>query len=263
LESGAGCRKIQGHLVFGQFVRHSILFWALFPFVIPQALVIRKTAPRFAKAEGAPLGLVDVDGSRPLKLLLLGDSIIAGVGARTLDQALAGQTAKVLSQTLARTIAWKAVGKIGVEANGVLQGLIPSTDLHADVVVISVGINDVTSLTSTRRWRANLLGIFKALRAASPKATIVIAGLPPLGLFPLLPQPLRFVLGQRASRLDGILKDLAAQEKVTYVPIQFGMAPDRFAGDGYHPSESSYEEFGRVMGLAAAKQLQNQQSMQS
>jgi lysophospholipase L1-like esterase len=236
-------------------VRHSILFWGLFPFVIPQALLVRKSAPRFAKAAGDPEGKIEVQGTQAVELLLIGDSIIAGVGARTLDQALAGQTAQTLSKALARSVHWRALGKIGVEAKGILRNMMPEANLRADVVVISVGINDVTSLTPTRRWRAELEKLFSELRAASPLAAIVIAGLPPLGLFPLLPQPLRFVLGQRASRLDNILKEVASSQQVSYVPIQFGMAPDRFAGDGYHPSESSYAEFGRLMGTAAAERL--------
>ena len=58
----------------------NLLFWGLFPLLIPQALWVRKTAPRTAPAAGPRSGTVG-DG-RPIRLVGVGDSIIAGVGAR-------------------------------------------------------------------------------------------------------------------------------------------------------------------------------------
>ncbi|MBW2438621.1 MAG: hypothetical protein PVF24_10180 [Desulfobacterales bacterium] len=37
---------------------HSILFWGLLPLVLPQAIYVRKTAPRFSAAGGPQDGVV-------------------------------------------------------------------------------------------------------------------------------------------------------------------------------------------------------------
>lgn len=36
----------------------AILFWGLFPLVFPQAIYVRKTAPRFSAAGGPKVGIV-------------------------------------------------------------------------------------------------------------------------------------------------------------------------------------------------------------
>ena len=57
----------------------NLLFWGLFPFALPQAVYVRRTAPRFAPPDCAPSGRVG--SGPPLKIVGIGDSIIAGVGA--------------------------------------------------------------------------------------------------------------------------------------------------------------------------------------
>ena len=81
--------------------------------------------------------------------------------------------------------------------------------------------------------------------ADQKEATIAVAGLPPLHRFPLLPEPLRTVLGMRARVLDAILAEIvSATRGALYVPMEFDAAPEQFAADGYHPSEQGYAEYG-------------------
>ena len=64
----------------------SLMFWLSVPLLLPQALYVRKTAPRFAAAEGPSSGASGTGNT--VRLLAIGDSIIAGVGATTLANAL-------------------------------------------------------------------------------------------------------------------------------------------------------------------------------
>ena len=61
------------------------LFWLLLPLMIPQALRVRRTAPRFAGASGEDAGVCDVamgeEDAPRLRLLAIRHYIIAGVGA--------------------------------------------------------------------------------------------------------------------------------------------------------------------------------------
>ncbi|RZV34758.1 MAG: SGNH/GDSL hydrolase family protein [Chromatiales bacterium] len=225
----------------------NVLFWGVFPFLLPQALYVRRTAPRFAPADGPTQGTCG-DGE-PFRLLAVGDSIVAGVGATTLSRALVGQTAEALAVSLESRISWHALGASGYNSDKVLDRLIPELpDVAFDYVIVSVGVNDITGLTTLRRWRQNLSLLLEALRSHSPNAIIALAGMPPLHNFPLLPQPLRATLGLRARSFDDIARSLAGTHPGTvHVPVEFEPDPRKFSPDGYHPSEESYAEYGRSM----------------
>lgn len=225
----------------------NVLFWGVFPFLLPQALYVRQTAPRFAPAGGPTEGACG-DGA-PLRLLAVGDSIIAGVGAITLSRALVGRTADALAASLESRISWQALGVSGYTSDKVLERLLPQLpDAAFDYVIVSVGVNDITGLTTLRRWRRNLSVLLETLRSHSPNAVIALAGMPPLHNFPLLPQPLRATFGLRARSFDDVARNLiTGYPNAVHVPIDFETDPSKFSPDGYHPSEESYAEFGRSM----------------
>lgn len=241
-----------GRIVKREQCVRSALFWACIPWVLPQALALRRRAPRFAPATGPGAGSVG-DGE-PRRLLALGDSIIAGVGAATLTTALVGQTALHLSRRLGRRIEWSAHAHSGASCEDMLRGLVPALAVRdADFVLLSVGVNDVTTLSGLRRWRRNLDALLAAMRTNSPRAIIAVAGLPPLGSFPLLPQPLRAVLGLRGRQFDSVAREEAARHaSVVHVPLPSISAPEQFCADGFHPSESSYSALGHLMADALA-----------
>ena len=73
----------------------------------------------------------------------------------------------------------------------------------------------------------------------------VFAALPPLHRFPLLPQPLRHVLGADARRHDRALAQWAgrrgrAHGDVSHVPIAFDLGVESMAADGFHPGAPVY-----------------------
>lgn len=231
-----------------------MLFWMLLPWVIPQALYVRQTAPRFQAASGPPRGSTGACAS--LRLLGIGDSIIAGVGVDATEQALAAQTARALTRRTGRAVSWMALGQIGATAAKVRRLLAQVPAEPFDVIVVSVGINDVTGLSRSGRWRKDLGRLVTALEGRVPDAVILVAGLPPLWGFPLLPQPLRALLGLRARTFDAVARALVAgHPRRVYVPLDFEPTPDKFAADGYHPSPESYGLFGDVMAQAAARCL--------
>ena len=225
----------------------NLLFWLIFPFLIPQALYVRRTAPRFAPASGPTQGVVG-DG-RPIRLLAIGDSIIAGVGASKLSKALVGQTATALAASQCGRVSWQALGVSGYNSTKILEHLLPEMPCDAfDYIIVSVGVNDITGLTSIRRWRLNLSLLLSKLHAHSPNAVIAVAGMPPLHGFPLLPQPLRATFGLRGRSFDEVAIQVVAEHPNSlHVPLDFEPDPKGFAADGYHPSEESYVEFGRHM----------------
>jgi lysophospholipase L1-like esterase len=224
----------------------SIAFWSLFALLVPQALWVKRTAPRFGGAPGPRSGRVG--SGRRFRLVGLGDSVIDGVGCASLETALVGRTAAALAARLDAQIEWSATARTGAATRRIRRRLLPGAALDAaDFVVVSTGVNDVTGLTRLDDFRTELQRLLDDIRARAPSAVIAINGLPPMHRFPALPQPLRFTLGLRARHLDAVVAEVAdARAGVKRIAIEFDAGAEGlaacFAPDGYHPSESSCSE---------------------
>jgi lysophospholipase L1-like esterase len=225
----------------------SLIFWGMLPFLLPQALYVRRTAPRFAPAGGPSTGISGT-GAR-VRLLAVGDSIIAGVGATDLSRALVGRTAASIATSLDCCVSWQALGVSGYDSTKVLNRLVPKLpDEAVDYIIVSAGVNDITGLATLGKWRQNLSMLLDELRTHSPDSVIAVAGMPPLHGFPLLPQPLRATFGLRSRSFDEETRRIVDRfPTAVHVSLNFEPEPHKFASDGYHPSEESYAEFGRYM----------------
>lgn len=242
--------------------RQDLLFWSLFAPLAPQALWVRRTAARFPAADGEPAGLAG-EGDRTLRMLALGDSIVAGVGARRLENALVGRAAASLARITGARVVWKAEGRSGVTSRQIARRLLPRVVDDADrspfdAILVSAGVNDVISLHGIERWRNDLDDLLKMLSNRWPGAVIAFSGLPPMNHFPALPQPLRAVFGLRARQFDAVLHERSnAFENVIHIPLEFEANAESFSADGFHPSEESYSEFGRVAAQVIDEALEN------
>jgi len=232
-------------------------FWPAMLLLLPQALWVRHTTPRFTAAQGSTEGTVmntdecSQGGTVASRQLLgIGDSIIAGVGCAEHKQALTATTAAALATLTGQQIRWQALGKSGADALRILRMLKQCpVAVQPDYIVLSTGVNDVTSLKSCRRWRSDLQGLLEALLGSAPCARVALTAVPPLQHFPALPQPLRSVLGWRAAQFNQVLTAVCAEHpQVGIVGLDFAASQARqgFAADGYHPSIANYAEFGRM-----------------
>jgi lysophospholipase L1-like esterase len=188
-----------------------------------------------------------VGNGKTYRFLAIGDSIISGVGAERMSNAFAGQTATHLASQLNGQIHWTARGKIGADSKAVLNELVPNLDAtQQDFILVSVGVNDVTSLNRINQWKENLQALIASLKQHSPNAIIAIAGVPPLEIFPLLPRLLRRLFGMRAKRFADVARQMIEKNStVVYLELDFENGPGKFALDGFHPSEASYSELGQ------------------
>lgn len=217
------------------------LFWMLMPLAAPQGLAARRRAPRFAPASGPKTGRAGDAESGPLRLLAIGDSIIEGVGCSTLEEAFAGQFAAHLALATGSCVDWQALGKTGACAAEIAAALLPQVqDRSLDIIVISVGVNDVSGLKRSAGFRRDVAALLDGLRERAPNALIVLCGMPQMQRFPLLPQPLRWLAGLRAQTFDAISAQLASERPgAHHEPTAYHPAPHEFAADGYHPNAAT------------------------
>ena len=225
------------------------------PWAIAQGRRVRSAMPPMCAAAGEPRGTVEAGGA-PLRLLVLGESTVAGCGIATQDEALGAQTARALAVLCRRTIHWTAVGRIGVTARQTARDLEEPVAAapRADLLVVALGVNDVMRQTSAAAFARDLAAVIAMARRHHGPLPAVVAGVPPVGSFPALPQPLRAVLGLRAWWLDRAAARLAESDpRAAYVPMRVrGDLRHLFAADGFHPSAAGDAVWAAALAEAAA-----------
>lgn len=217
---------------------------ALSPVLIPQGLRIRKRALILEEADGPRSGRV---GQGPaLRLLILGDSSAAGVGVDRQEDALAGHLTRALGQGY--SVDWALWAKCGATTPSTLQSLSERPPEQFDVAVSALGVNDVTRGLSVSRWLAGQRAIFETLQSRHGVRQIFVTGLPPLGRFPLLPQPMRAILGAQALRYDAALCEMTqGRTDWHHYTLDLPDDPTLMARDGFHPGPVVYGEWGRQL----------------
>lgn len=217
----------------------------LLPVLAAQGLMARARALRLPEPPGDREG-VEGEGVR-LRLLLLGDSAAAGVGAPHQRFALSGQLVADLARDHA--VHWRLHARTGHAVADALRSL-EAVDGCFDVAVTSLGVNDATARLAPNRFADRMARLVDALRMRQQVRAVVASGLPPMHRFLALPQPLRAFIGGHARRLDAALAALAARrDDLLYVPLEVSDAfdPGAMAEDGFHPSPPAYRAWaGRL-----------------
>ncbi|MBO0720829.1 MAG: SGNH/GDSL hydrolase family protein [Blastocatellia bacterium] len=226
----------------------------LFPVVFAQGLWVKRITPRLPDAAGPTEGTV-AGKSPAFRLIMLGESTVAGIGAPTHEFALTGQTAKSFARLSGRAVHWLALGRSGANARIALAELAPKlAKRHADAVVIALGINDSTGLNSATRWKADILKLVCAIRGQLGDVKIIISGPPPLGSFPAFPKLLRSFLGGRSRILDQALSQLVPSlHNIVHAPMVREMHDRHFCEDKFHPSTAGYAAWGEYLGRHLAE----------
>ena len=216
------------------------------PVWLAQGWWVRRRVPRLPEPAGARHG---VAGQGPaLRVLIFGDSAAAGVGVDVQTQALSGQLVQRLQAH--RRVHWQLVAHTGDTSADALRRLALVQGPY-DAVLVSLGVNDVTSGVRPRQWRQRLGRLREGLRAVCGAPLIWFTALPPMHGFTALPSPLRQVLGAQARRLDAHLADwCGTQTDCRHLPVSLPLDPRWLASDGFHPGAAAYARWAEVAALA-------------
>lgn len=210
----------------------------LLPVLVWQGRRTRARTPRLPEASGARHG-VQPGAGEPLVLLAVGESPVAGVGVDMQEEAITARLAASLAESTGRAVHWNACGRNGATVRDAMHELLATVPAQpVDVLLLAFGVNDAVAFRPVRAWRRDMLALVAALRERCAPKLVLLSGVPPMGEFPALPQPLRWVLGLKAAALDRALRQLAAEGAGLHVPLDLGRPTDAAlaAEDGYHPS---------------------------
>ena len=226
---------------------------ALSPLLVAQAVATRRRALKLPEAAGARQGRLEGATGTLVRVLIAGDSSAAGVGVARQEDALAGHLVRSLRAHLGGTVEWTLRARSGLTTRGVHGLLLAEPPPACDIAVVVSGVNDVVGQVRSGRALADRAALADGLLQAGLARHVVFAPLPPIHRFPLLPEPLRRVLGDDALRHD---RDLAAwaagRSDVSHVEIALELHAGVMATDGFHPGEAVYRICGEALGRHVA-----------
>ena len=217
------------------------------PFLYLQGQYTRWKVGRLPDAEGETTGVVG-NGKEKLKLLAIGESTVAGIGAKTHKDALTVQFAKHLSAKTGKTIDWCARGVSGITIRQTLNEQISNVpESEFDVVVVALGGNDVFTLNSPESFRKDLNELIEVLRKKSPNAKMFLANVPMVRDFIALPNPLKYILSRLARLHHFNAMDLISKKQDVFYFDDVESVDDDFFSDGIHPSKKGYSQWAESM----------------
>jgi lysophospholipase L1-like esterase len=216
----------------------------LAPILLIQGPKVRRNTPTLTEP------LIDRQGSvgsgAELRLMLLGDSSAAGVGAETAQDTLLGQLIKLLSQDY--QLSYQLVAKTGKTSAEAVAEIKAMPDQKLDVVITALGVNDVTSQVPVKTWYNQQTELIELLQQKFSPRIIIMSGLPPVRDFPALPWPLNFYMGLYADELNRALQKLTASEsQVTFHSLRDYPVEAKAATDGFHPGPKVYELWAKYL----------------
>ncbi len=214
------------------------------PLLVAQALQVRRTAQSLPEAAGPRFG---THGKGPLlRLGIIGDSSAAGVGVAHQSDALSGQLVEMLATQF--EVTWQLDALTGATTRSTITRLANTPTRPLDVIVIALGVNDVTRLVPARVWVRQQATLIQRLRTLHAPAQIYLSGMAPIGHFPLLPGALRWTLGRHAQRLEKQrIAYLETCPDLTHVPFDMPLDPELMASDGFHPAAPLYTLWAKEM----------------
>ena len=157
-----------------------------------------------------------------------------------MTKSLAGYLIKDLSKNYECT--WKIIAKSGVKTSDLIRLIEEEHASPFDHVVISIGMNDITSGTSRENWLKLLRTLQTLLQEKFKTTRFIFCGMPPVGKLKIIPSPLRQILSLKAHLFDMSLSMFCNKDpKKTYLSITLPFGEEMIAADRFHPSEDFYK----------------------
>jgi lysophospholipase L1-like esterase len=196
----------------------------------------------------------------PLRIAVLGDSTVAGVGSPTAHDALPVLIARRVAEATGRAVHVTGFGVSGARTATLVAGQLPLVEPGHDAVVLVIGSNDATHATPWWAVRAATAEMLD--RAVAITNAVVLAGTPRFSGTEIIPEPLRTFV----DRYSGVLRreQRAAADAVPGVRFvdlaadaspRFAGVPEATSADGFHPSPVGYGFWADAIAPSVASAL--------
>lgn len=183
-------------------------------------------------------------GADALRMAVLGDSTVAGVGSPTIGESLPVLIAQRVADATGRPVEVRGYGVSGARTDTVLRDQLPLVD-GVDAIVLVIGANDATHATFWPAFREQTDEMLATARATG--AAVVLAGTPRFHRNQIIPEPLRTMVDRYSTLLRGEqrsasadLRDVAFVDLAAEASPRFLDVPQATSPDGFHPSAIGY-----------------------
>ncbi|MDF1607928.1 SGNH/GDSL hydrolase family protein [Hoeflea sp. YIM 152468] len=219
--------------------------WVLAPLALAKGLGVRKIAPRLPPPVGRLRGQAGT-GAAEIRLLVIGDSSAAGVGASRIEDTLGPQLATSLHQASGKAVSWRIAGANSAIAAQIRDHVIPNIEERDFThVVVTVGTNDAKNFVSRSAFKKGFGGLLYAAHARWPDAKVFWSPVVSMSDFPALPPTLKFILGLRVGIINATGAQLCRERYATAVEPLPVEGPEGFAIDGFHANALGYRHWAQ------------------
>jgi lysophospholipase L1-like esterase len=219
----------------------TFLPWLCLPALFVLGQRVRARTVRMVPPPGPLTGKIDGQGEI-LRLLVVGDSSAAGVGADHTSECLAPLIAANLNAVTGQPVEWRMAGSNSAIAAELRDYVVPHLPQeHWTHILFIVGTNDAKNFVTARSFTKGFGGLIYALKAKFPEARIVWSPIIDMEKMPTLTPFLARMLNIRARLLNAIGTDLCKERyAIAADPLPISI-PDGFAADGFHANGKAYK----------------------
>ena len=119
-----------------------------------------------------------------------------------------------------------------------------------DLVLVSMGGNDVFQLTPPWIWIKNIEKCIKLIFQKNKNPMILFSPVPPVGRFPAIPNPLNIALGFWGFLLQGCLAQVInSMDNAYLLNERYPDGKKFYLEDGIHPSLLAYEPWSEKLAI--------------
>ncbi|NYJ00085.1 lysophospholipase L1-like esterase [Nocardioides thalensis] len=196
-----------------------------------------------------------------LRIVVVGDSVAAGLGATLPSHTVGARVARRVARHARRPVRLRTVARIGAESRdlaGQLAHFGPA--YRPDLAIVVVGGNDVLHRVPAEESGRNLAACVRSLQERG--AAVVVGTCPDLGALKQVPQPLRTLASIASRQVAAAQARAVAPLGVEVVDLARVVGPfflahpeEMFALDRFHPSSLGYQRTARAMVPAALRAI--------
>lgn len=190
-----------------------------------------------------PSGTFGEPGLPRLRIAILGDSTITGQGLDDVDDSWPRIVARRLSSRFQVVLTSYAVG--GSRSRNVLEEQVPVAEKQEyEVVIVSVGSNDILKMTPTWLFESRLDEIVGRMKAVS--SSLILFGIGDLGSIPRFPYPIDRLAAGSGHVADWVHRRVAERHDVAKIDQwnltteAFNSGLHMFSPDLFHPSAEGH-----------------------
>ena len=240
-----------------QFIENNkLMVFCIVVFIVAIALLVSNLLAVFYN--GSPVAAPDIPRNEitigegvELNYLILGDSTSIAQGSEY-NQGYVVKTAESLSKSY--KVTYQNFGVSGARINDVANDQLErSKKFKPDLVLVAVGANDVTHLTSLDNIKTDIKQIISTLRERNSNVKIVFTGSASMGDVFRFAQPFKWFMGTRTDAVNTVFEKLVVENNVIFAYVardtgkQFAEHPEYFASDKFHPNNQGYAVWTEVL----------------